>query len=171
MYTPNTVELYGTPIVCIDFETLNLTPLRVSEFAAVMYKHGASSAKILADVKKPSRAEIDMISLRAGISLALNSGILLGYNLRFDWDVIRQLTPAIPKQFIGIDVLQIVRFYEKRHKGRNTLSDVCARYDIEFTPHRALDDSIATIKLFRKLVTRYQILTLHKWYRTTYTWY
>ena len=165
MYLPSDMTLLGQPIVCIDFETfsfLGSTKIIVKEFAAVHYIHGERKADILFNAK--DRTGMNAERVRTLGTQALNTGILMGYNLRFDWNCLAQFMPLANK-FIGIDVLALVRKHEGQFRGSNSLSEVCARYNIAIKPHIAVEDTVATIKLFRKLCLRYNVQSLHNIYR------
>ncbi len=85
----------------------------------------------------------------------LGDDVLLGHNVIFDYSFLKKaVLNEQPKgsrfERLGIDTLKIARrFFAGEQK--KTLEALCAYYGIEYHAHRALDDALATYRLYEKM--------------------
>ena len=104
--------------------------------------------------ESPSFAQI-----KDDLLLFLGDDVLLGHNVIFDYSFLkRAVVNDSPKNTVfekrGIDTLKIARRFLPGNQ-KKTLTDLCSLYGIEYLPHRALDDAIATYRLYEKLWENY----------------
>lgn len=82
--------------------------------------------------------------------------ILLGHNLIFDYSFVKKAAVNQKKTFArkGIDTLKIARHFLADLESRN-LGFLCKHYSIPLDAHRALNDALATHKLYQRLVREF----------------
>lgn len=82
----------------------------------------------------------------------LGQDILIGHRILFDYSFLKKVctNQKIPFERKGIDTLKLARRYLPPEEKKN-LPNLCKRYAIEYTPHRALEDALATHTLYQKL--------------------
>lgn len=163
--------------VCLDLETTGLNPKvdKIIEIGAVRVKNGEIvdtfqsfvnpkrmlSEKIVEltgindeDLKKaPSIKEVLPKFLEFS-----GDEYLLGHSVLFDYSFMKKAVVALNKdneyEKEGIDTLKIARKYLASLESRK-LSYLCAYYKIEQKAHRALEDAVATHKLYQKLAEQF----------------
>lgn len=89
----------------------------------------------------------------------LGEDVLLGHNVIFDYSFLKKaILNELPKgsrfERQGIDTLKIARRFLPGEQNKK-LEALCAYYGIEFKAHRALDDAMATYRLYEKLWETY----------------
>lgn len=84
----------------------------------------------------------------------VGDSILLGHNLIFDYSFVKKAAVNQKMTFDkeGIDTLRIARRFLTELESRS-LSFLCEHYGIIYEAHRALNDALATHKLYQRLVT------------------
>ncbi len=85
----------------------------------------------------------------------IGDDVLLGHNVIFDYSflkkaVLNEKPKGMKFERRGIDTLKIARRFLPGEQ-KKTLEMLCAYYGIEYRPHRALDDALATHRLYEKL--------------------
>lgn len=85
----------------------------------------------------------------------LGEDVLVGHNIIFDYSFLKKsILNEKPKgtdfERQGIDTLKIARRFLPGEQ-KKTLTQLCSFYGIAYHAHRALDDAIATAKLYDKL--------------------
>lgn len=89
----------------------------------------------------------------------LGEDVLLGHNVIFDYSFLKKaIINESPKgtrfEKKGIDTLKIARRFLPGEQ-KKTLTDLCSCYGIEYHAHRALDDALATHRLYEMLWESY----------------
>jgi DNA polymerase-3 subunit alpha (Gram-positive type) len=157
--------------VCIDLETTGLHPKRdrIMEIGAVRVRQGRVEATF-SQLVNP-RQEIDeKVHLLTGISnedvadmpaidevlprlsAFLGQDVLVGHNILFDYSFLKRAFINAGEEFErqGVDTLRIARKYVKGCASKR-LESLCEYYHIDYHPHRALEDALATSALYGKL--------------------
>ncbi len=164
--------------VVIDLETtgLNTRTEKIIEIGAARIRGGQieeTYQKLINPGRKLSEKTISLtkitdIMLETGPSFAqvkddllqfLGDDVLLGHNVIFDYSFLkRAVINDSPKNTVfekkGIDTLKIARRFLPGDQ-KKSLTDLCRLYGINYSPHRALDDAIATYRLYEKLWENY----------------
>ena len=80
----------------------------------------------------------------------------MGHRVLFDYSFLKRAftNEKIPFERKGIDTLKIARKVVRDCESKS-LPKLCSHYGIEYHPHRALSDALATIELYRKLSELY----------------
>ena len=89
----------------------------------------------------------------------IGEDVLIGHNILFDFSFLKKaVINDSPKgtrfERLGIDTLKIARMVLPGEQ-KKTLEALCQLYGIEYQPHRALEDALATWELFQVLVDQY----------------
>ena len=82
--------------------------------------------------------------------------VLLGHNLSFDYSFVKKAAVNNKLSFEkdGIDTLRIARRFLAQLESRR-LGFLCEHYQIELEAHRALNDALATHRLYQKLCAEF----------------
>lgn len=158
--------------VCIDLETTGLTPKtnHIIEIGAVKVKDGRVADTYSALVNPGRRLEqriIDLTGIRdADLEGAPSIGEvlpdfltfeeelpLLGHSVLFDYSFLKKEAVNHKLSFDrqGVDTLQIARKYLQTLPSRS-LGVLCEYYGIPHNAHRALEDALATVRLYERLL-------------------
>lgn len=94
----------------------------------------------------------------AGLDEFGKEGILVGYNISFDWAFLDKayfsLSKIDPFYYHRLDVMPMayIKLYSKKKISRFSLGEVCKYFKIDRgNKHRALDDAKSTYLVFKKL--------------------
>lgn len=160
--------------VCVDLETTGLDPKtdKIIEIGAVKVKNGEITDRFQRFVN-PGRLLTEKVKELTGISdkdlvnapsveevlpeFLVFSGkdCLLGHSVLFDYSFLKKAVVNMDKkdeyERFGIDTLKIARKHLASLESRR-LTYLCEYYHIEQNAHRALQDAIATHKLYQKLI-------------------
>lgn len=166
---PNTL---GREYVVFDLETTGLEAQEedIIEIGAVRIKDGVMQETFSSFVK-PSKLIPEKITQITGINDSMvadapaidqvlpdfyrfcKDSVLVAYNIPFDYSFIRKVSKQLSYEFNNeqIDVLMLAREKIKGLKHYN-LSSVCTYLGVSLIgAHRAIEDAIATAKVFLKL--------------------
>lgn len=160
--------------VCVDLETTGLDPKtdKIIEIGAVKVKNGEITDRFQSFVN-PGRLLTEKVKELTGISdkdlvnapsveevlpeFLVFSGkdCLLGHSVLFDYSFLKKAVVNMDKkdqyERFGIDTLKIARKHLASLESRR-LTYLCEYYHIEQNAHRALQDAVATHKLYQKLI-------------------
>lgn len=159
--------------VTIDLETTGLSPKyeKIIELGAAKIRDGRiidTFSQFVNPGKNLSERIVNLTGIKESDILAapyieeilekflefLGDDVLLGHNIMFDFSFIKKAAVNqklnIEKQ--GIDTLKISRRFLTDLESRK-LEFLCKHYDIELEAHRALNDAIATHKLYQHLIS------------------
>lgn len=163
--------------VCLDLETTGLDPKtdKIIEIGAIRVKGGEIVGRFQSFVN-PGRLLSEKVKELTGISdedlLSAPSieevlpeflefsgdACFLGHSVLFDYSFMKKAVVNFDKENkyekLGIDTLKISRKYLKDLESRR-LSYLCEYYGIEQTAHRAMEDAVATHKLYKKLAEHF----------------
>lgn len=161
--------------ICVDLETTGLDPKRdkIIEIGAVLVEQGKIK-KEFSTFLNPGRVlpkriteitgivdadlkDAPYIEDKIGEFLEFAGGhILLGHSILFDYSFLKRaaVNARFSYEVNAIDTLQIARKYLAGIPSRS-LPNLCEFYGIEYKPHRALEDAIATHKLYQKLLEEF----------------
>ena len=164
--------------VCVDLETTGLDPKtdKIIEIGAVRIKNGEIAERFQSFVN-PGRMLSEKVKELTGISDEdlydapsieevlpkflefAKEDCLLGHSILFDYSFLKKAVVNLNKknayERLGIDTLKIARKYLASLESRR-LSYLCEYYHIELNAHRALEDAVATHKLYQKLLEDFQ---------------
>ncbi|MBR3806850.1 MAG: 3'-5' exonuclease [Lachnospiraceae bacterium] len=160
--------------VCVDLETTGLDPKtdKIIEIGAVRIKNGEIAERFQSFVN-PGRMLNEKVKELTGISdddlydapsieevlpkflEFAKEDCLLGHSILFDYSFLKKAVVNLDKknayERMGIDTLKIARKHLASLESRR-LSYLCEYYHIEQNAHRALEDAVATHKLYQKLL-------------------
>ena len=163
--------------VCLDLETTGLDPKvdKIIEIGAVRVKNGEIVDTFQSFVN-PGRMLSEKVIELTGISDAdlrnapsieevlprflefSQDACFLGHSVLFDYSFMKKAVVNLDGknkyEKVGIDTLKIARKYLASLESRR-LSYLCAYYQIEQKAHRALEDAVATHKLYLKLAENF----------------
>lgn len=163
--------------VCLDLETTGLDPKvdKIIEIGAVRVKSGEIVDTFQSFIN-PGRMLPEKIVELTGIcdddlrnapsieevlpKFLEFSGeeCFLGHSVLFDYSFMKKAVVNMDKnnkyEKEGIDTLKIARKYLSALESRR-LSYLCAYYGIEQKAHRALEDAVATHRLYQKLIEQF----------------
>ena len=161
--------------VCVDLETTGLNPKtdRIIEIGMVKVREGkiVDQFSSLINPRQQLEERIEQITgitqkelenqplqkeLLPQILEFLEEDVLLGHRVLFDYSFLKRAftNEKIPFERKGIDTLKIARKVVRDCESKS-LPKLCSHYGIEYHPHRALSDALATIELYRKLSELY----------------
>ena len=162
-------------IVSIDLETTGLSSRldKIIEIGAVAIEDGVISNTFECLIN-PGRELSPHITEITGIKDAdlnnkplikevlpelaafLQDSVLLGHNIAFDYAFLKHafVNEGISFEREGIDTLKITRAMFPGEQSKK-LTDLCALFNIELKPHRALNDAYATAELYLKIKDSY----------------
>ncbi len=97
--------------------------------------------------------------ISASLLAFIGEDVLLGHNVIFDYSFLKKaVINVLPKgsrfERQGIDTLKIARRFLPGDQNKK-LEELCSFYGIEYQAHRALDDAVATYRLYEKLWESY----------------
>lgn len=163
--------------VCLDLETTGLDPKtdKIIEIGAVRVKDG-EIADTFQSFVNPGRMLTDKVINLTGIydtdlkeAPAIEEILpkflefakdecFLGHSILFDYSFIKKAVVNLYGNTMyekeGIDTLKIARKYLCGLESRK-LSYLCEYYQIEQKAHRALEDAVATHKLYQRLIKEF----------------
>lgn len=161
--------------VCVDLETTGLNPKtdRIIEIGMVKVREGkiVEQFSSLINPRQQLEERIEQITgitqkelenqplqkeLLPQILEFLEEDVLLGHRVLFDYSFLKRAftNEKIPFERKGIDTLKIARKVVADCESKS-LPKLCSHYGIEYHPHRALSDALATVELYRKLSELY----------------
>ncbi len=161
--------------VCVDLETTGLNPKtdRIIEIGMVKVREGkiVDQFSSLINPRQQLEERIEQITgitqkelenqplqkeILPQILEFLEEDVLLGHRVLFDYSFLKRAftNEKIPFERKGIDTLKIARKVVRDCESKS-LPKLCSHYGIEYHPHRALSDALATIELYRKLSELY----------------
>lgn len=161
--------------VCVDLETTGLNPKtdRIIEIGMVKVREGkiVDQFSSLINPRQQLEERIEQITgitqkelenqplqkeILPQILEFLEEDVLLGHRVLFDYSFLKRAftNEKIPFERKGIDTLKIARKVVADCESKS-LPKLCSHYGIEYHPHRALSDALATIELYRKLSELY----------------
>lgn len=161
--------------VCVDLETTGLNPKtdRIIEIGMVKVREGkiVDQFSSLINPRQQLEERIEQITgitqkelenqplqkeILPQILEFLEEDVLLGHRVLFDYSFLKRAftNEKIPFERKGIDTLKIARKVVADCESKS-LPKLCSHYGIEYRPHRALSDALATIELYRKLSELY----------------
>jgi len=162
--------------VCIDLETTGLSPKhdKIIEIGAVKIVDGEIAGTYETFVN-PGRKLDDHVTGLTGIteqdleSAPLIQEViseviefigelpLLGHRIIFDFSFLKQAAVNAGLSFDknGVDTLKISRVCFPELSSKR-LTDMCIHYNIAHNAHRALNDALATVELYRKLTEEFE---------------
>ncbi len=161
--------------VCVDLETTGLNPKtdRIIEIGMVKVREGkiVDQFSSLINPRQQLEERIEQITgitqkelenkplqkeILPQILEFLEEDVLLGHRVLFDYSFLKRAftNEKIPFERKGIDTLKIARKVVRDCESKS-LPKLCNHYGIEYHPHRALSDALATIELYRKLSELY----------------
>lgn len=157
--------------ISLDLETTGLNPKydRIIEIGAAKIENGEVTDTFSTFVNPGRRLDARIIEL-TGINDAdvqdapeikdvLRAFLefsreypLLGHNIIFDYSFLKHamVNAGLSYEREAVDTLKISRNCHRELPSKK-LTDMCAFYGIEFSAHRALNDALATAKLYEKL--------------------
>lgn len=161
--------------VCIDLETTGLNPKRdkIIEIGAVKIVDGFEAGRFSTFVNPGVKLENRVTELTGIADRDLENApyiedifsklldfiedhIFLGHRVLFDYSFLKRyaVNNKINFEKKGIDTLKLARKYltELEHKN---LEYLCQYFNIQHRAHRALDDALATVKLYEILMDKY----------------
>lgn len=161
--------------VCVDLETTGLNPKtdRIIEIGMVKVREGKIMDQFSSLINPRQQLE-ERIEQITGITQKelenqplqkeilpqilefLEEDVLLGHRVLFDYSFLKRAftNEKIPFERKGIDTLKIARKVVADCESKS-LPKLCSHYGIEYHPHRALSDALATVELYRKLSELY----------------
>ena len=163
--------------VCVDLETTGLNPKtdRIIEIGMVKVREGkiVDQFSSLINPRQQLEERIEQITgitqkelenqplqkeILPQILEFLEEDVLLGHRVLFDYSFLKRAftNEKIPFERKGIDTLKIARKVVRDCESKS-LPKLCSHYGIEYHPHRALSDALATIELYRKLGELYYV--------------
>ena len=94
-------------------------------------------------------------------AIFIEKPLLVAYNLHFDIGFIHAIMERYKPIFkITMDVLDMLTVYKDYHPYPHRLENAIERYQIQFpNSHRAIDDTLATTELFKKMHHAFKIDT------------
>ncbi|MFI3201929.1 MAG: 3'-5' exonuclease [Eubacteriales bacterium] len=157
--------------VVIDLETTGLKPKedRIIEIGAVKVCEGAivdtfqsyvnpamKISELTQSITHIKQAELDKAEYIEDILEEffdyLEDVPIVGHNILFDYSFLKKV--AVQNQYTfdkcGIDTLQLSRKYIPQAPSKK-LESMCDFFRIQYTPHRALEDAMATYALYQKM--------------------
>lgn len=158
--------------ISVDLETTGLNPKsdKIIEIGAIKVENGEivdSFETLINPGRKLEQRIIDLTGIKdADLENAsyieeafeqfvcfLGDYPLLGHSVLFDYSFLKKEAANEKRQFekVGIDTLKIARKYLDKLEHRN-LGFLCEYYDIPISAHRALEDAVATHKLYENLI-------------------
>lgn len=161
--------------VCVDLETTGLNPKtdRIIEIGMVKVREGkiVDQFSSLINPRQQLEERIEQITgitqkelenqplqkeILPQILEFLEEDVLLGHRVLFDYSFLKRAftNEKIPFERKGIDTLKIARKVVADCESKS-LPKLCSHYGIEYHPHRALSDALATVELYRKLSELY----------------
>lgn len=161
--------------VCVDLETTGLNPKtdRIIEVGMVKVREGkiVDQFSSLINPRQQLEERIEQITgitqkelenqplqkeILPQILEFLEEDVLLGHRVLFDYSFLKRAftNEKIPFERKGIDTLKIARKVVADCESKS-LPKLCSHYGIEYHPHRALSDALATVELYRKLSELY----------------
>lgn len=161
--------------VCVDLETTGLNPKtdRIIEIGMVKVREGkiVEQFSSLINPRQQLEERIEQITgitqkelenqplqkeILPQILEFLEEDVLLGHRVLFDYSFLKRAftNEKIPFERKGIDTLKIARKVVADCESKS-LPKLCSHYGIEYHPHRALSDALATVELYRKLSELY----------------
>lgn len=161
--------------VCVDLETTGLNPKtdRIIEVGMVKVREGkiVEQFSSLINPRQQLEERIEQITgitqkelenqplqkeILPQILEFLEEDVLLGHRVLFDYSFLKRAftNEKIPFERKGIDTLKIARKVVADCESKS-LPKLCSHYGIEYHPHRALSDALATVELYRKLSELY----------------
>lgn len=157
--------------VCIDLETTGLSPKhdKIIEIGAVKVVNGEISDTYSTFVNPGRKLDERIIELTHITEQNLESAPeikdviskvisftdnlpLLGHRIIFDFSFLKQAAVNAGLSFDkeGIDTLKLARICFPELPSKR-LTDMCDYYGIKLDAHRALNDAMATVELFKRL--------------------
>lgn len=157
--------------VVLDLETTGLDPKtdKIIEIGAVQVREGvitdtyttlvhpgrglSEKTKELTGITPDDLGEAPYIEdVLEDLLSFIGNDVLLGHNILFDFSFLKRVVVNQKKVFEkeGIDTLRIARRFLTELESRN-LGFLCEYYGIELEAHRALNDAIATHRLYERL--------------------
>ena len=161
--------------VCVDLETTGLNPKtdRIIEIGMVKVREGkiVDQFSSLINPRQQLEERIEQITgitqkelenqplqteILPQILEFLEEDVFLGHRVLFDYSFLKRAftNEKIPFERKGIDTLKIARKVVADCESKS-LPKLCSHYGIEYHPHRALSDALATVELYRKLSELY----------------
>lgn len=161
--------------VCVDLETTGLNPKtdRIIEIGMVKVREGkiVEQFSSLINPRQQLEERIEQITgitqkelenqplqkeILPQILEFLEEDVLLGHRVLFDYSFLKRAftNEKISFERKGIDTLKIARKVVEDCESKS-LPKLCSHYGIEYHPHRALSDALATVELYRKLSELY----------------
>lgn len=161
--------------VCVDLETTGLNPKtdRIIEIGMVKVREGkiVEQFSSLINPRQQLEERIEQITgitqkelenqplqkeILPQILEFLEEDVLLGHRVLFDYSFLKRAftNEKIPFERKGIDTLKIARKVVADCESKS-LPKLCSHYGIEYHPHRALSDALATVELYQKLSELY----------------
>ncbi len=162
-------------VVDLEMTGLKSTRDRILEIGAVIIRDGQLAETYATFVNPHIKLEDKIVELTGITNEMAESGqdiskaldeflafagdrILIGHNLYFDYSFLKQAALNLNRNFErrGIDTLKIARNLLKKPE-KKSLDSLCSYFHLEREhAHRALDDAIATAKLFLLLKEQYE---------------
>ena len=161
--------------VCLDLETTGLDPRsdRIIEIGMVRVREGKVEAQfstlinpmqqlekrieeITGITQKDLENQPQLRDVLPQILEFLGEDVLLGHRILFDYSFLKRAftNEKIPFERKGIDTLKIARKVVSDCESKS-LPNLCKHYGIEYQPHRALSDVLATLRLYERLSDLY----------------
>ena len=161
--------------ICIDLETTGLNPKRdrIIEIGAAKVRKGqiVETFQQLIDPKQELEERVQLLTgitskelegkptiqeVLPELMTFLGEDVLLGHRVLFDYSFLKRAftNEKIPFERKGMDTLKIARKFVMDCESKK-LESLCVHYKICHQAHRALDDAIATVQLYQKLVEFY----------------
>ena len=161
--------------VCVDLETTGLNPKtdRIIEIGMVKVREGkiVDQFSSLINPRQQLEERIEQITgitqkelenqplqteILPQILEFLEEDVFLGHRVLFDYSFLKRAftNEKISFERKGIDTLKIARKVVADCESKS-LPKLCSHYGIEYHPHRALSDALATVELYRKLSELY----------------
>ena len=157
--------------ICLDLETTGLNPKtdKIIEIGVVKVRDGEITERF-SKMVNPGRLLEPRITEITGIVdkdledagfiweilpeflQFIGEDILLGHCVLFDYSFVKKAAVNLNQSFehTGIDTLKIARKYLSTLESRS-LGFLCEHYQIPHKAHRAMEDAVATHKLYQKL--------------------
>lgn len=157
--------------VCIDLETTGLSPKhdkiieigavkvidgKVTDTVSMFVNPGRKLEERVSELTHITEADLDGAKT---INEVINEVVsftedlpLLGHRIIFDFSFLKQaaVNSGIKFDKKGIDTLKISRVCFPEIPSKR-LTDMCAHYGISLDAHRALNDALATVELYKRL--------------------
>lgn len=161
--------------VCVDLETTGLNPKtdKITEVGAVKVHKGEIIDQIDILINPGRKLEERIIELTGltddllqdkpyisdvldQIEDFIGEDVLLGHSVLFDYSFLKVAFVNNKRTFEreGIDTLKLARRFLPELESRS-LGFLCKHYQIQHTPHRAMEDAKSTVELYKKLAQNF----------------